>query len=99
MLSQNQNGLKEFELKSDCMIINDDQAKKVAKLLLQNYKDGKSYIETDWQGTPHMELGMVFESYSRQSKDKLYYECLSNEFTIDGGLRVKTKARQKINLP
>lgn len=98
-LSQSQNGLKEFELKSDRLIMNEDQAKKIAKLLLQNYKDGKSYIETDWQGTPQLGLGMVFDSYSRQSKEKLTYECLSNEFTIDGGLRVKTKARQKIDLP
>lgn len=92
--SQAQNGVKAFEVGCGNLITSNETAKAIAQKLINNYSKGKTYIESTWIGSPQMHLGTVFNSHAVNDSTQTY-ECLSNEFTITGGMRLKTKARQK----
>lgn len=92
--SQKKNGVAEFELKSDKLIFGKDNAKAVADKILKKYGNGVSFIETEWRGSPMLELGEKLISFSLKDPSPVAYECLSNDMSYDGGLKVKTKARK-----
>lgn len=92
--SQKRNGVVEFSLACGKMIFGASAAASVCGQIVAKYGDGLPYIETEWRGTPLLALGDGLTSYSRKDPLPVVYECLSNEFSYDGGLRVKTKARK-----
>lgn len=96
--SQKHNGVAEFELKSDKLIFGETKAKEVANKILTKYCNGVPYIETEWRGSPMLDLGESLSSFSLKDPSEVRYECLSNDMSYDGGLKVKTKAR-KITAP
>lgn len=92
--SQKKNGVAEFELKCDKLIFGEDKAKEVAEKIVKKYGNGVPYIETEWRGSPMLELGEKLISFSLKDPSPVAYECLSNDMSYDGGLKVKTKARK-----
>ena len=94
VISQKRNGIVEFELDS-ANIYGKEKAEKVANSILSEYADGKSYIETDWFGNPEISLGtLVVDSRSKNEEELTRYEIVSNELTLENGLRFNSKARQ-----
>ena len=93
--SQKHNGISEFELQSGNMIYDSENAERIANAIIERYGNGIPFIETEWRGSPNLELGDILESFTRQAKTHINYECLSNDITYNGGLKVKTKARAK----
>ncbi len=77
------------------MIYDSENAERIANAIIERYGNGIPFIETEWRGSPNLELGDILESFTRQAKTHINYECLSNDITYNGGLKVKTKARAK----
>ena len=94
-ISQKHNGISEFELQSGNMIYGRDKADQIGKKITERYGNGLSYIETEWRGSPYLELGETVTGYSRKDETTAEYECLSNDYTYNGGLKVKAKAKAK----
>ena len=92
--SQKANGVVECELKSDKLIFGETSAKAVGEAVTRKYASGKSYIEAEWIGTAELKLGGFFKGSTREGPLPKNYECFSNEFTLDKGLRVRTKGRE-----
>lgn len=92
--SQKKNGVAEFELKCDKLIFGEDKAKEAAEKIVKKYGNGVPFIETEWRGSPMLELGEKLLSFSLKEPSPVAYECLSNDMSYDGGLKVKTKARK-----
>ena len=93
MVSQKRNGIVEFELDS-ASIYGKEKAKEIANSILSEYADGKSYIETDWFGNPEIYLGTFVDSRSKKEEELTRYEIVSNELTLENGLRFNSKAIQ-----
>ena len=94
------NGLCEFKAEKSSYMTSEALARQTATRILNKYNDGVTYTETDWIGSPELQLGNVIQCSNKYEKDadgnevKHTFECLSNEFKIDGGLRVKSKLRE-----
>ena len=93
IVSQKRNGIAEFELDS-ANIYGKEKAEGIANSILSEYADGKSYIETDWFGNPEIYLGSFVDSRSKKEEELTRYEIVSNELTLENGLRFNSKARQ-----
>ena len=93
MVSQKRNGIVEFELDS-ASIYGKEKAEEIANCIITEYADGKSYIETDWFGNPEVNLGSFVNSRSKNEEELTRYEIVSNELTLENGLRFNSKARQ-----
>ena len=93
VVSQKRNGIVEFELDS-ANIYGKEKAEEIANSILSEYADGKSYIETDWFGNPEISLGGFIDSRSKKEEELTRYEIVSNELTLENGLRFNSKARQ-----
>lgn len=76
------------------MIFGKESANVVAERILKKYGNGVPFIETEWRGSPMLELGEKLISFSLKDPSPVAYECLSNDMSYDGGLKVKTKARK-----
>lgn len=61
---------------------------------MSEYADGKPYIETDWQGNPEAKLGTLLNSRSNASESLTRYEIISNEITLENGLKFNSKSRK-----
>ena len=70
------------------------QAEEVANAIIAEYANGKSYIETEWFGNPEADLGSFIDSRSKKEEELTQYEIVSNELTLENGLRFSSKARQ-----
>ena len=88
-----QSYIVEFELDS-ASIYGKEKAEEIANSILSEYADGKSYIETDWFGNPEIYLGTFVDSRSKKEEELTRYEIVSNELTLENGLRFNSKARQ-----
>ena len=93
IVSQKRNGIVEFELDSTS-IYSKEKAAEIANSIITEYADGKSYIETDWFGNPEVNLGSFVNSRSKNEEELTRYEIVSNELTLENGLRFNSKARQ-----
>ena len=71
-----------------------EKATELAQYIISEYADGKPYIETDWVGTPEAILGSFIQSKSKKEEELTRYEIVSNELTLENGLRFSSKARQ-----
>jgi len=96
-------GIQEYIHDSN-MLIDEKLAIDIAEKIIKKYKDGLSYINSEWKGNAELEPGDMFSSYDMREKQKAtsegcplectQYECLSNEIKFDGGYKQTTKARQ-----
>ena len=93
IVSQKRNGIVEFELDAS-NVSSKAQATEISNAILSEYADGKPYIETDWNGNPEVNLSCYVNSKSKQEEDFVRYEIISNELTLENGLRFNSKARQ-----
>ena len=106
MASIKKNGVCLLEYPSS-PFIDADAAKRIATSIINKYNDGVGYVETDWAGTPELAISDVINCYSLQDikngagtssaetdTNQYAYESYSNEFTINSGLRVKSKLRK-----
>ena len=99
--SLNANGPCEYTHDSCTLMVGKATAETVAGQILQQYNDGVLYFETEWIGSPHIQPGdsLLFDASKKEvdgsGGNPILYECLSNEFTLSGGLRAKSKLRQK----
>lgn len=93
--SQQAYGIRSFELRSK-LFTDPTQADARAEEILTRYAEGIPYMESEWRGDPVVTPGACVASSVRlvgadvvQSGD---YEVLSQEITIDSGLRSRVKA-------
>lgn len=99
--SLNANGPCEYTHDSCTLMVGKATAETVAWQILQQYNDGVLYFETEWIGSPHIQPGdsLLFDASKKEvdgsGGNPILYECFSNEFTLSGGLRAKSKLRQK----
>ena len=69
-------------------------ASSAAKRILGKYENGVEYAETEWIGSPKLALCGHINCRSKYDFEPHVYECFSNEFTLDEGLRVNSKLRK-----
>ena len=69
-------------------------ATSAAKRILGKYENGVEYAETEWIGSPKLALCGHINCRSKYDAEPHMYECFSNEFTLDEGLRVNSKLRK-----
>ena len=69
-------------------------ASSAAKRILGKYENGVEYAETEWIGSPKLALRGYINCRSKYDAEPHMYECFSNEFTLDEGLRVSSKLRK-----
>lgn len=65
-----------------------------AQRILSKYENGVEYAETEWIGSPKLALCGHINCRSKYDFEPHVYECFSNEFTLDEGLRVNSKLRK-----
>lgn len=65
-----------------------------ARRILGKYENGVEYAETEWIGSPKIALRGYINCRSKYDAEPHMYECFSNEFTLDEGLRVNSKLRK-----
>lgn len=95
IVSQKRNGIVEFELDAS-NVSSKTQATEISNAILSEYADGKPYIETDWRGNPEISLGTLLNSRSNASESLARYEILSNEITLENGLKFNSQSRQNL---
>ncbi|HIW03360.1 MAG TPA: hypothetical protein H9692_01405 [Firmicutes bacterium] len=92
------NGQSEYSSdKSQFMVArgNDSSlAEAAANRILTKYENGVTYAETEWIGSPRLKLSGHINCQSKYDSEASAYECFGNEFTLDEGLRVKSKLRK-----
>ena len=92
------NGQSEYSSeKSQFMVArgNDSSlAEAAANRILTKYENGVTYAETEWIGSPRLKLSGHINCRSKYDSEASAYECFGNEFTLDEGLRVKSKLRK-----
>ena len=97
-LSLRINGQSEYTSdKSQFMVArgNDSSlAEAAANRILTKYENGVTYAETEWIGSPRLKLSGHINCQSKYDSEASAYECFGNEFTLDEGLRVKSKLRK-----
>ena len=97
-LSLRINGQSEYSVdKSQFMVVrgNDSSlAEAAANRILSKYENGVTYAETEWIGSPRLKLSGHINCRSKYDSEASAYECFGNEFTLDEGLRVKSKLRK-----
>ena len=66
-----------------------------ANEILTKYKNGVTYIDSEWKGDTDLELGDVFFGKSLHEKTQFgtEFECQSNEIKFDSALRERTKGK------
>ena len=69
-------------------------AEAAANRILTKYENGVTYAETEWIGSPRLKLSGHINCQSKYDSEASAYECFGNEFTLDEGLRVKSKLRK-----
>ena len=72
------------------------QATEISNAILTEYADGKPYIETDWRGNPGASLGTLLNSRSNGAENLTRYEIISNEITLENGLKFNSQSRQNL---
>ena len=95
IISQKRNGIVEFELDAS-NVSSKAQATEISNAILSEYADGKPYIETDWRGNPEAKLGTLLNSRSNASESLTRYEIISNEITLENGLKFNSQSRQNL---
>ena len=97
-LSLRVNGLSEYSSdKSQFMVARENGAflaNSAAQRILSKYENGVTYAETEWIGSPRLKLSGHINCRSKYDSEASAYECFGNEFTLDEGLRVKSKLRK-----
>ena len=92
------NGQSEYSSdKSQVMVARENGsvlANSAAQRILSKYENGVTYAETEWIGTPRLKLSGHINCQSKYDSEASAYECFGNEFTLDEGLRVKSKLRK-----
>ena len=98
------NGLCEYSAdKSQFMITKNDGlslADAAAEKILQKYENGITYTEAEWKGSPELNLSGKINCSNRYETNEAGayisnpFECMSNEFTLEDGLRMKSKLRK-----
>ena len=92
------NGLSEYSAdKSQFMVVRENGAaiaNNVAQRILTKYEHGVSYTESEWIGSPKLRLGGRINCQGKYDGMASAYECFSNEFALDEGLRVNSKLRK-----
>jgi hypothetical protein len=105
-ISIRENGLNEFEYDASLFAVigkDDDyntpyEIETLAKGLLEQYKNGVGYVQTEWCGDPALELGSIFLAQSQYEKSPRVYACMRNEITRnDRGFRMKTTGREVLS--
>ena len=99
-------GLCEYSAeKSQFMITKNDGATlaaTAAEKILRKYENGITYTEAEWKGSPKLNLSGNINCSNRYETDEIGnyvsnpFECMSNEFTLEDGLRMKSKLRKCI---
>ncbi len=101
------NGVNEYSAKRSMFMLAESEstarllASAAAKRILDKYQKGVTYTETEWIGTPKLELSAEIPCSNRYEIDgngqyiKSSFECMSNEITLEGGLRMKSKLRKR----
>lgn len=69
-------------------------AKRIAENIINKYNNGVEYVEAKWTGSPDLAISDIIQCSCLQDKEKNSYESYSNEFTIDGAMRVMSKLRK-----
>ena len=95
IVSQKRNGIVKFELDAS-NVSSKEQATEISNAILSEYADGKPYIETDWRGNPEASLGTLLNSRSNASESLTRYEIISNEITLENGLKFNSQSRQNL---
>lgn len=97
-LSLRVNGQSEYSSdKSQFMVARENGAflaNSAAQRILSKYENGVTYAETEWIGSPKLKLSGHINCRSKYDSEASAYECFGNEFTLDEGLRVKSKLRK-----
>ena len=97
-LSLRVNGLSEYSSdKSQFMVARENGvvlANSAAQRILSKYENGVTYAETEWIGSPRLKLSGQINCQSKYDSTASTYECFGNEFTLEEGLRVKSKLRK-----
>ena len=92
------NGQSEYSSdKSQFMVARENGsvlANSAAQRILTKYENGVTYAETEWIGSPRLKLSRHINCQSKYDSEASAYECFGNEFTLDEGLRVKSKLRK-----
>lgn len=76
-----------------------------ADKILKKYESGITYTEAEWAGSPLLDLKGNINCSNRYEKDAAGqyipgpFECMSNEFTLENGLRMKSKLRKIVCEP
>ena len=65
----------------------------MAENIINKYKNGVPYVDAVWRGDGNLSLNKTFKGKSKYESNYKKYACVSNEYTIDNGLRVRTKGR------
>lgn len=97
-LSLRINGQSEYTSdKSQFMVVRENGAvfaSNVAQRVLSKYQNGVTYAETEWIGSPRLKPNGHINCQSKYDSEPDTYECFCNEFTLNEGLRVKSKLRK-----
>ena len=94
------NGLCEFTADKSIFMVDKDSehiqelSSKQAERILNKYQKGVTYTETEWIGSPKLRLNGQINCQSKYDSTASTYECFGNEFTLEEGLRVKSKLRK-----
>lgn len=92
------NGQSEYSSdKSQFMVARENGsvlANSAAQRILSKYENGVEYAETEWIGSPKLALRGYINCRSKYDAEPHMYECFSNEFALDEGLRVNSKLRK-----
>ena len=120
LTSKAKNGTREFEYAAVELLVGekkigssgqgvDDKALAAAKDIVNEYRDGREYVEAEWAGNPGLTPGKTFvasepvRSITNAGVSTQYtgassaYVALAGEIRLEDGLRMKTKARSTDN--
>ena len=97
-LSLRINGQSEYSSdKSQFMVARENGAviaNTAAQRILTKYEQGVTYTEAEWIGSPKLRLSGQINCQGKYDNAASAYECFSNEFALDEGLRVNSKLRK-----
>jgi len=94
-----ENGLREYHYNATMFITDNEKSGQkflgqMANKILCKYANGRSFVETEWNGDANLQLSDKFLARS-QFEDKVRtFEVISNEIMIDGRFSQTTKGRE-----
>ena len=89
-----ENGLLSFEFPANPLVQTVEMAEKIARKLLEIFKNPRRNLELDWRGNPAVLLGDVVTVVD--SRERNDYKVIRQEIEYDGTLRARLTGRRHI---